>query len=269
MKNLFDYKSYRQYLTDLCSSQGAQRGYQSQLARAAGCQAAYFSQVLKQKVHLTEDQIYSLTEEMQLAPAETNFLTLLLRFEKAGTEKLRKHLGREITQAKAEQNRLSSRVPADQIIHSQEDLGRYFSSWLPSAIHVLTSSKNYQSVDKIAERLHLPKEDVKEFLDFLVRMKWVQKTDQKYQYSAGNIHVPKESPLQSSMQMTRRHIAMNSIVLNPADAIHYSSMFTLDLESFEELKKLTTSFVQKSAKAIDAGGTEELYTLCVDLFRVL
>lgn len=268
MKNLFDYKSYRHYLADLCTSEDVKRGYQSQLARAAGCQAAYFSQVLKQKVHLTEDQIFSLSEELQLSSAEAGFLGLLLRYEKAGTEKLRKHLEREITQAKATQNKISSRVPADQIIHSAEDLGRYFSSWIPSAIHVITSSKNYQSLDRIAERLHLPKEEVKEILDFLVKMGWVQKTDQKYYYAGGNIHIPKESPMHSSMQTVRRHMTLNSIAINPAEAIHFSSVYTLDEKSFEELKKITTAFVQKSAKLINAGGTEELYTLCVDLFKV-
>lgn len=268
MKNLFDYKSYRTYLADLCSSQNIKRGFQSQLARAAGCQAAYFSQVLKQKVHLTEDQLFSLSEDLQMSSAEINFLTLLLRYEKAGTEKLRQHLEAEAVKAKAEQNKISSRVPADHIIYSEEELGQYFSSWIVSAIHVLTSSKNFQSIDKISHRLHLPKEKVKSTLEFLVKLGWVQKENQLYRYASGNLHIPKDSPIQSSMQTTRRHLALNSIALNSTDSLHYSSVYTLDAESFNELQKVATSFIQKSAQIVNDGGTDDLYALCVDLFKV-
>lgn len=268
MRNLFDYKNYRPYLADLCSSNNVKRGFQSGLARAAGCQAAYFSQVLRQKVHLTEDQLFSLSEYLQMSSAEINFLTLLLRYEKAGTEKLRKHLESEISKAKAEQNKISSRIPADHIIYSEEDLGHYFSTWIISAIHVLTSSKYFQSVDKISNRLHLSKEKVKITLEFLVKLGWIKQENQQYCYSSGNLHIPKDSPIQSSMQATRRHLAMNSIALNSTDSLHYSSIYTLDSESYNELQTVTTSFIQKSAKIVNDGGTDDLYALCVDLFRV-
>ncbi len=268
MKSLFDHNQYRVYLMDLCSSHEAKRGFQSQLARAAGCQAAYFSQVLKQRVHLTEDQIFSVSQELELSAAETKFLNLIFRYEKAGTEKLRRYLENEIFRAKEDQNKISSRVPADKIIHSAEDLGWYFSSWIPSAVHVITSSEKNQTVDKIGQRLHLPKEEIKKALGLLVKMGWVKKIEQEYHYASGNIHIAKDSPLHSSMQTARRQLALNSIALNPIEAIHFSSVFTLDQESFENLRKLTTAYIQKSAKTINDGGTDELYTLCLDLFKV-
>lgn len=268
MANLFEYTSYRLFFKDLCSSSEVKRGFQSQLARAANCQAAYFSQVLKQKVHLTEDQILLIAEYLEFSDPETNFLHLLLRLEKAATEKLRKYLKLEISRAKGSENNLSRRVPADQVLHSEIDLIQYFSSWIPSAVHLLTSSKEFRTPEKIANRLNIPIKDTKEILNFLLKVNWVQKKDQEYIYVGGNIHVAKDSPLQSTMQVTRRHLALNSIALNSCHSMHYSSMFTIDSQSYEQLQNLVGKFVQQTSKVIQAGGTQELYCICVDLFSV-
>lgn len=269
MTNPFEYKSYRDFLKNLCATSDAKRGFQSQLSRAAGCQAAYFSQVLKQKVHLTEDQIYALSEDLDFSSAETNFFILLLRYEKAGTEKLREYILKEIDLARANQDRLSARVIADQIVYSEEDLAKYFASWIPSVIHVATSSDRFRNVEQIAQRLGLSQKDTKDVLTFLAKKGWVKQIGQEYHYSSGNIHIVKESPLHSTMQVTRRHLVLNSIAQCSPESIHYSSVFTLDRKSYEELKKISASFIQKSAKQINDGGTDELYTLTLDLFQVV
>jgi uncharacterized protein (TIGR02147 family) len=268
MKTLYNYRSYRQYLQDHCAKDTAKRGAQSQLAKAAGCQAAYFSQVLKQRVHLTEDQIISIAENLELTTDETRFIVLLLRYEKAGTLKLRNYLNQEMAAAIACQNKLSSRVDPDQIVHSELDLAKYFSSWIPSAVHLITSSEKFRTVEKISEKLHLPKTETKEILNFLVKMGWVQKRNSDYHYAGGNIHVAKDSPLQSAMQSTRRHLALNSIAVNLQSSVHYSSLFTISRESYDELNSLVADFVQKSAKVIQKSGTDELCCICLDLFQV-
>lgn len=266
--DLFSYEKYRNYLKDLCTSRRSQRGFQSSLARAAGCQSAYFSQVLKHNVHLTEDQVIALGEELALSPLELEYLLVLLRLEKAGTEKLKTYLRRKLSDLRLQNQDLSSRVPADQILLNDKNLGKYFSSWIPSAVHLLTSCEKYNTPEKIAARLHVPLRQIKEILQFLSELGWVEKKNQSYFYSGGNIHIPKTSAFHSTAEATRRQLALSSIAVNNADDIHYSSVFTIDQKDFAALKNMIGTFVQESSQVIKNSGTAELSCLCVDLFQV-
>lgn len=268
MKNLFTYQSYREFLSDLSLDENTKRGFQSRLAKAAGCQAAYLSQVLKQRVHLTEDQLLPIAEDLGFSAAETNYVLLLLRYEKAGTPNLQLYLKQGLATIRSDQNKLSAHANPDRIVRLEEELTKYFASWIPSVIHLLTSSENYRTVDRIAERLKLSKKVTKETLNFLLKMEWVKKINQDYHYASGSVHIPKESPHHSSMQTTRRVLALNSIAIDSQDSVHFSSIFTISKDAFVELNSLVSNFVQKSTKVIHASGTEDVYCLCLDLFQI-
>lgn len=264
----FEFAFYREYLRNVCD-QESKRGLQAALAKSAGCQASYFSQMLKDRVHLTEDQAIGVAEYLQLSHKEMEHFMLLLRWEKAGTEKLKNFLKKAIEESIKGQLNLSYQVGAARIVYSEEDLGKYFSSWIPSAVHLLTSSPNFNTAEQISKRLGVPKEKIFEALQLLLKMGFVQNRGDRWQFSKGSMHVEKESPWQSPMQASRRHLAMCSILENPPEAVHFSSLFTIDKDDFGELKKMTSRYIQKSHEKIKTSGTEELYCLCLDLFEVI
>jgi len=267
--NLYDYDSYRVYLKDLCSEPAVQRGFQTRLAKAANCQSAYLSQVLKQKVHLTEDQALHITIELNFTQPETDYFLLLLRIEKAGTVKLRTYLQKELEKLRSRQKELSTKVHTDQILYDEKNLTRYFSSWVPSAIHLLTSSNHYRTIEKISARLRIPLEDTKEALQFLEELGWVEKKKHEYFFKAGNVHIAKDSIFNTSMQLGRRHLVLNSIALKNLNSMHYSSLFTIEQKDYLKLEKMIAEFVQKSSKTIQNSGADDLCCLCVDLFSVV
>ena len=57
MKQIFDYRDYRDFVNEFISEQPIRgHGVRSRMAKAMGCQLAYFSQVLHRKAHLSLDQ---------------------------------------------------------------------------------------------------------------------------------------------------------------------------------------------------------------------
>ncbi len=100
-------------------------------------------------------------------------------------------------------------------------------------------------------------------------MGFVEKRGDKWSYKGGAIHIPKESPWQTSLQLNRRQLAIRSIAAEPEDAVHFSSVFTIDIKDAEDLQKLIGNFVEKSHKIIHKSGTEELFCMCVDFFVVV
>lgn len=265
----YAFKSYRAYLKALCKDPQVQRGFQSSLAKAAGCQASYFSQVIQEKVHLTEDQALGISELLGHSQEEAEHFLLLLRLEKAGTSKLKKYLSHLLEKSSAQNERVGQNVPADRFLQKDEDIGKYCSSWIPSAVHLLTSNSHYRESRLIAEYLKIPVKTVEETLSLLKQLDFVEKKEGQWFYKGGSLHIPKDSPWQSALQTSRRQLAQRSIVLNPDQALHFSSVFTIDRSDLDNLKSICKSFLDKSHKVIQKSGTEELCCICLDYFTVV
>jgi uncharacterized protein (TIGR02147 family) len=238
------------------------------MAKSAGCQASYLSRVLQEKVHLTEDQAIGITEFLALTDDETYFFLLLLRYEKAGTLRLKKYLRKMIELALKEQHSVGQRVKADRIVHSEEQIAEYFISWVPSAVHLLASSEEYKTPEQIAKRLNISSQKVRETLSSLKKMGLVNDSNNRWSFSGGPIHVPKESNYHSTLQTHRRQLSLNSISYGDMNDLHFSSLFTLDRKDFEALKALSNKYIEKSHDKIKASGAEELFCICLDLFEV-
>lgn len=267
--NPFEIKDYRAYLLHLCEQEEAPRGYRAQLARAAGCQASYFSQVLNQRCHLTEDQLLGIAGFLELTTLETDSLLLHLRKEKAGTKELRRYLEASIVKLKESQREMSNRLDAKAGVTDPEVIATFFASWIPSTVQLLTSSPDFRTAEKIAQRLNLPLEKIKETLLFLQRSGFVERTGNEWAYKSGNLHIPKDSPYQPAVQSTRRELAARSIALNPKEAVHFASVFTIDRKDFAEIREQFLKAIEKAHKTIGGSGTEQLACVCVDLFEVI
>ncbi|MNL74440.1 hypothetical protein D3C87_2000780 [compost metagenome] len=84
------------------------------------------------------------------------------------------------------------------------------------------------------------------------------------------MHLDRKNEISRSFQAHRRLQAIRAIQQDDgAENLHFSSVFTLDKKTFEELKKAFLDGIQEAHKKIHAGGTEELYALTLDLFEMV
>lgn len=263
----FAHGSYRAYLLALCERPDS-RGLRKQLSAAAGCQPSYLSQALHGRVHLTEEHLAGIAGFLGLKADEAEFLLLLLREERAGTPALRELLGAQKAKLLARQKSLKHRVGSGPAPMSDADLGLYFSTWIPSAVHLLTSDPAYGTAERIAERLRLPAAKVAETLRFLEKLGLVAHGKKGWAFARGSFHLPKDSPWQSAFQASRRELAARSIALNPRGATHFSTLFTISPTDLRTLEQLAADFVEKAHDRIHASGTERLAAICLDVFEV-
>jgi uncharacterized protein (TIGR02147 family) len=270
MANVFEYKNYKTYLETVLKSSTSQRGLQSAMARTLGCQASYLYQILKGKADLTEDQAFKATLFLKFNEAERDFFLCLVRKAKASSPELREFLENEIEVKMAQHQDLKNRVNAPLAPADDQFWESYFSSVIPSHIHILTSSKKYQSVKSLAQKLSLPEEDVLQHLHRLQEKNLVEHVDKKWVYANSSIHFAKDSKFNRQMQQSRRIEGLN--LLNQAlqkDNVHFSTLFTLDRESLKKLQDLIAQFVESAHHLIHEGGTDEAYILNLDLFEAL
>lgn len=268
MKKVFKFDNYKDFLNNYVNAKTAPRGLRTQLAKAMGCQTAYMTQVLNGKAELMEDHACRLVAHLELPKLEADYLMLLVRYARARTPELRLYLDnerREMIARSEEVHRRLTSAPSD----DETFIKTYFGSWICSTIHIATSSENYQTIEALSTRLGLPKKIVSENLKFLATFGKVKKNGDRWVYAGGPLHLDRANPISRGFQAQRRWQVVKSILQGTSSQdLHLSSVFTLDKKTFEELRAEFLDALERAHKKIQAGGTQELYAISVDLFEV-
>lgn len=269
MKSLFKYDNYKIYLEELIKNYPGGRGYQSALAKAMNCQAAYLSQVLRGKVELTEDHGLKLVLFLKLNALESEYFLILLRHSRAATRELRHYLEQRRLEMVQHQDDLENKVRAKAARDSDAFLTKYYSSWIPLTIHAATSSEHFQTVEAIAERFSLSLQLVEENLAFLVKYNLVTQKQDRFIFSGESIHLPKSYALNEPFQVSLRTKVIEAIQKKNKSDLHFASTFTISKKSYKDILEILNKAIEDAHQVIHDSGTEEVYSICLDLFKVI
>ena len=267
MKTLYRCKTYHDYLEIILHQRQSLGLKKADLAKVMGCQAAYLSQALRGRVDLTEEHLQRLASHLELSDFDTEYLLLLLRLAKAGTEKLKFHLEKLRQNMLNAAEELAPRLGANDKQKSFEALSYYTSSWIPSAIHVATSCEGFQSVKTIAERFGLEIGAVQTHLQALAKHGLVGLEDNKWKYQGGSIHIGKDSSFDHQMQIAKRLLAIQKMPFRKDKDLHYSVTFGTDQATVLRLRSLLLDAIESLHKQVEPSPSEDVYSVNVDLFR--
>ncbi len=266
--SVFNYAYYVDFLRASVRAQSAFGLSQAALARAMDCQPAYFSQVLKERVQLTEDHAIKLAEFLGLNENETDYWLILLRHAKASTPELRRFLESQRQKHLSRRTELEHRLKVKSK-ELEEELALYYcSDWVPGAIHMATSCKSFQTVESLSQRFSLPQQLVSKHLFELQRLGLVKFKNNRWIYGDHSVHFSKNSLLDPTYQRTRRLLAMNSVSNREPEDFHYSVFFATNPMTRKQLRQMALDFVEQFHKKVEPTDSEEVFSLNLDLFRI-
>ncbi|MGZ6441866.1 MAG: DUF4423 domain-containing protein [Pseudobdellovibrionaceae bacterium] len=268
MHSPFNYSNYREYLSNIMDERKQRGETKAELARIIGCQAAYLSQVMGEKVDLTEEHLLRLSEHLEFSEIETEYLLLLLRLSKAGTQNLKNFLEKQRVKMNKSAEELEPRLSSKKNAISEEGKAYYTSSWLPSVIHAATSCPHLKTVESMAKRLGLAERDISFHLERLEKYKLVQFNEGQWNYLGGSLHFSKNSPQDLQLQTARRLLALNHLSFKRESDIHYSVVYATDESTARELRKYLLDTIEHVHKSVEPTESKELYSLCIDVFKV-
>jgi uncharacterized protein (TIGR02147 family) len=265
MKRVFNYHSYKKYLKDFADMQG--RGSISKLAEAAGCDRTYLSQCLTTKVQLTPDHVLGLSEYMNLSEDEEEYFLLLLLLERSASKsaqsKIKKKMEKLIQADLVLSKKIGQKDDSGEITELQK--AKYYSTWKYASIHTLTSIKEFQSVSDIVRKTQISENEVLGILKELNEAGLAHLQNGKWVSSGKNIHIPTGSSHNAQNHLNWRLKSIDSV--NDKRAIHYTTLFSLSKNDWENLREQLLSFIGKQRDFIHASGAEEMYCFCCDLFQ--
>jgi uncharacterized protein (TIGR02147 family) len=268
MESIFAHNEYKALIRASLIENKKIRGYQAQLAQAAGCGASFLSQALNTHVHISADQAAGLASFWNFSPDQTEYFLSLVHLARTSSPAYTAYLNKRLQDLRDKHSKISERVKSEQVNTQAEELV-YYSAWFWSAIHVITSIPRYQSTAAIAQRLALPSEQVLHCLNILQNAGMVMRKGDRWQAQNKSYHLERESPLIGIHHTNWRQRALaNAIQNTKSDSLHYSVVHSLSVDDFEKIKTMLLDFVEKSKKIVEASPEQELIAVCFDCFKV-
>lgn len=133
---------------------------------------------------------------------------------------------------------------------------------------MLISSPEYQLPATISARLGLPIETTLETLRGLKTMGLASHDGERWRFVGGNLHLPKDSPLNGVNHQNWRTRAVLDVQNPGSDGIHYSLAFTVDRGDIAKLRAALLALIDQQRQLITRSGSEELMCFTCDLFTL-
>lgn len=265
---IFDFREYKPFLISWIRSRPHKgHGSKAAMARAVGCQTAYISQVILGPAHLSAEQAEKLAQFFKFTEDETEYFLLLVQKDRAGTETLRIHCLRKIGKIQDHRAQLKSRIDPEVQLKSAAQV-TYFSSWIYSAVHVLTTIPTFQTRERISSRLQLPLPVIDEVLKFLVASQLVKKDGGTLKPGMARLHLPHDSPLVGRHHINWRLQAIRDLEIRNDESLHYSSCVSISKKDAADIREQLLKMIERAKAQIKASPEEELYSLCLDFFEL-
>lgn len=269
MKNVFDFKDYKDFFRDFEHSRKSfERGFRSKLADFIGCQSGYISHVLNGDAQLSLEQGYKAAQFLSLNEKERKYFLLMIEVARAGTKELREHFREELISLREDYLNIRERV-GDARALTEKEQSTYYSSWHYLAVHVVSSLKEFNDAKSISSALQISEDIVNQILLFLLQTGIVKEEKGMLKAGLTDVHLNRESPLIRQHHTNWRVAAIQSLMNNSKTDIHYSTVSTLSKEDAEKLRAEMVNLIQKYVEVIKPSKEEVMYGFNLDFYNLL
>jgi uncharacterized protein (TIGR02147 family) len=267
MKQVFEFRSYKPYLSGLLGQKGQKTGRRSEAARHMGCQTAYLSQVLNGDAHLSLEQAFSMNEFLGHDEEQGEFFLLLVQKERAGTSDLKKYFTEKLEKLAERRLVIKNRLK-DQETLSVSDQAVYYSSWYYACIHVMVTIPGLQDKESIAKHLNLPLTTIAGALEFLVSRGLVIEEGARYKMGPRHVHLGHDALFIAKHHTNWRTRALVAIDHVKKDDLHYSMVGTISRADARKIKERVVELIQENMKTFAPSKEECVFVSAFDFFEI-
>jgi uncharacterized protein (TIGR02147 family) len=271
--NTFKYLDYRSAIADFLQ-ESKDNGVSiniSKLAEKIRVQKTYVSRVLRKQAHFSSDQIYACAAALGFGQEETDYLILLMEYDRTALKDRKRFLLDRIHDKQAEKRNIQDHVSAT--MHSttieQNYVEYYLDPYMPVVYMHLLIPEYARDPQKIRTIIPVPPEQLKSILGTLERLKLVERgADQRsYRVTVNNLHLPKQSPLSFPAEQLTRMMAFEHMRKIPKDKrFYYSATFTADESTRAYLHDEFLQYLQRANARINPAPSEAAYHIAFELF---
>lgn len=266
---VFDHTDYRVFLRETLALLPARgRGELLKIAKSAGMHSSVLSQVFQGQRDLTNEQAVAVAAHLGLDENETLYFLLLTQFSRAGTERLKTLLQKQMNDLRDAQNQVENRVKPSRAL-SAEEKAVFYSNWFYSAMRVLSAIPEFQNKEALRKKVGLSPEKFRQILDFLLEQGLCQESEGKLLPAEQSTHIGGESPLVSRHHANWRLRAMEK---HPAMDLQRELAFTSSMALSEKdvlrVRAKLLETIEEICGWVDPSPSEKAYFLNLDWLEI-
>ncbi|MGZ3779719.1 MAG: TIGR02147 family protein [Pseudobdellovibrionaceae bacterium] len=263
---------YRKTILDLIKNKKKQQPNftASYLAGKIGVQKAYVSKVLTGQRDFNSDQIYLIAKEFQLQSEETEYLLLLLEYERTGIQARKQDLQDQIAAIQFQQRKMNKHIKR-KVITPLVDTSQleYYLEPMTLIVHNFLKIPKYQkSISSLSNKLGISPHELKSIIERLSRLGLIeQQKDSSWKVNTENIHLSRESPLCGPHLNLFKIFANQHIMKIPVTKrFSYSSTIRANEATKNLIHEKLLALLKDLEPLIEKAPEESVYELSFDLF---
>ncbi|NRA66124.1 MAG: DUF4423 domain-containing protein [Pseudobacteriovorax sp.] len=255
---------YRQIISGFIEAFKDQRGYQSRMSEAVGCQRSQFSRILKGELDLTMDQGAKLLGFWGETGTYAEIFLDLLALERAATQELKLILRRRISDNQKKILKVEHHLSKNTKKGSFPK--EYFGDWYYSAIHILIMTGQTKTISEVAQYLDLTESLCSHAIDTLMQANLIEKAETGWIALGTDFHIARNSCDDRQHHKNWRLKSINKIFPVDEQACHYTSVVGLSKENALLLRDRIIEFIADTRSINEHDPDEEIYSFCLDYF---
>lgn len=267
MVSVFEFEDYRDFL-NIRFKEMPNRGYGqlTLLASHLGVHTTLVSQIFKGRKEITTDQIALVADFLNLNELETEYLVLLVHWQRAGNSISKKIYKKQLQNLKGQSQNLSKRINSE-IKLSEDQRAIFYSDWTYTAVRQATAISNINSVDELSNFLNLSKRRIHFILDFLLKTGLCKDENGKLMPGPSSTYLESTSPWIGVHHTHWRQRALLAFNSDASDNLHYTCPLTVSKKDAFRIKEEIIETIQKINSIVDPSPSEKLYGFNIDWFQ--
>lgn len=268
MKPIYEHDDYRALIRARIAQMPREgHGQLRELAKALRISPTLISQILNGAKNLTEEQACFAAEFFGFNDHETKFFLNLVLRERAGHHRLKKLYEKELSRLRTESRKMKHKFNLGQEL-SEEAQAVYYSNWLYTAVHMLSSIERRQSVAAIADYLGVSRPRVAEVVRWLASQGLCKEEGGKVIPGPVTHYLDRDSLIAPRHHSNWRQKAIEAMADITEDDFFFTAPFTVSEKDWKQLRADLAELVSSLSKRVASTDPETLVAINVDLFRV-
>ncbi len=265
--NIFEVSNYKEIVLKILKARpNGGYGEFKCLAEHLRLGSVVISQIFKGARDLNEDQALQVCEYLNFTALETDYFLLLVQLERAGTHKLKTRIKQKIKEIVAKSQDLKSRLTQDVVLDLNAS-STFYSNWFYCGLNLATSIKGYNDIESLAERFSLPRNLVKEVVDFLIKYGLCIEKSGKLDMGPSVTHLEAGSPLVSRHHTNWRLKGIEQMSSIDEGEIFYTGPCALSRDAVAEIRKKIVLLIEDFTKVASQSESQVLGCLNIDWFQ--
>jgi hypothetical protein len=187
--------------------------------------------------------------------------------ERAGDKPAQSFCLKRVNELRTRALNLSERFEAKNEL-SEEDQAKFYSSWIYTALRLLSATEKYSSEVKMSELTGLPLASVRKALHFLVSRGLSVEVENRIKFGPTKTYLESHSPLVATHHLNWRRKSSEQYDQLRLEDLVYTYPVVLSEKDFLIVREKIVLFIEEIQKLTAPSPSEQLYCLNIDWLRI-